>query len=143
MNPLAPLLPASRLLWAAPCSLIGLLLGAIVLLVGGRMRWVQGAMECNLERDSVLANWLRRQPFAAITLGHVILALDASHLQRLHAHERVHVRQFERWGALLLLAYPAASVLAWLRGQDPYLENYFEREAHRAEMKPDATLLLF
>jgi hypothetical protein len=125
---------ASRLLWAAPCSALGLLLGATVLFAGGRMRWTQGALECSFVRDGAVALWLQRhQPFAAITLGHVIVALNAQHLQRLHAHERVHVKQFERWGALMLLAYPAASLWAWLKGHDPYLANCFEREAYLAD----------
>jgi hypothetical protein len=132
-----------RLLWAAPCSALGLSLGAVVLLAGGRMRWVHGALECSLAQNSALARWLSYQPFAAITLGHVILAPNASDLRRWHAHERVHVRQFERWGALMLLAYPAASVWAWLQGEDAYLANCFEREAYRTEMNSEADLLYF
>jgi hypothetical protein len=143
MNLLAPLRLASRLLWAAPCSAIGLLLGAMVLLAGGRMRWARGALECSLGQGGALAYWLRRQPFAAITLGHVIVALDASDLRRLHAHERVHVKQFERWGALLFFAYPAASLWAWLRGRDPYLDNGFEREAYLSEVDAEAHLLRY
>jgi hypothetical protein len=130
----SPILIVSCLLWAAPCSALGLVIGVAMFFAGGRMRWVDGALECCLAGDSALAKWLQHhQPFAAITLGHVIVALHAGHLQRLHAHERVHVKQFERWGALMLLAYPAASVWAWLRGEDPYLANCFEREAYMAE----------
>ncbi len=123
---------ACRLLWAAPCSLLGLLLGAVVLLAGGQVRCLDGALEFCLPEHGALTNCLqRRQRFAAITLGHVILALKAEDLRLWHAHERVHVKQFERWGALMLLAYPAASLLAWLRGQDPYFANCFEQEAYR------------
>jgi hypothetical protein len=133
MHYFSPYFRFSRLLWAAPCSLLGLLISAALLLAGGRMRWADGALECCLEQGA-LAAWLQRhQPFAAITLGHVIIALQAEDLQRLHAHERVHVKQFERWGALMLLAYPAASVWAWLQGDDPYFANFFEREAYLAE----------
>lgn len=124
---------ASRLLWAAPCSLLGLLLGSFALIAGGQMRWVDGALECWLE-EGVIASWLQRsQPFAAITLGHVIFALRAEDLQLWHAHERVHVRQYENWGVVLLLAYPVASLWAWLHGHDPYWANCFEREAYLAE----------
>ena len=124
---------ASRLLWAAPCSLLGLLLCAAVWFIGGSVRWVDGVLECSLD-EGAFVNWLhRRQPFAAITLGHVILALRAEDLRRWHAHERVHVRQFERWGVLFLLAYPAASFWAWLRAEDAYLANCFEREAYATE----------
>lgn len=127
-------LTASRLLWAAPCSLLGLLLGAVALLAGGKVRWVNGALECCLECGA-FSNWLQRyQPFAAITLGHVIVALNDEVLRRWHAHERVHVKQFERWGVLMLLAYPAASLWAWLKGQDPYLANHFERQAYEAQL---------
>ncbi len=129
----------SRLIWAAPCSALGLLLAPVVLLAGGRMRWVDGALECCLPQDSDLAQWLlRHQRFAAITLGHLIVALQAEDLQRWHAHERVHVRQFERWGVLFLLAYPTASFWAWLRGNDLYLGNCFEREAYGVEAMSEA-----
>lgn len=134
MRYLTAFLPISRLLWAAPCSMLGLLLGFSAVLSGGRMRWADGALECCL-RGGALANWLQRhQPFIAITLGHVIFAIHLEDLQRWHAHERVHVKQYERWGVLMLLVYPAASLWAWLRGQDPYGANYFEREAYQAEV---------
>ena len=45
------------------------------------------------------------------------------------AHELVHVRQFERWGILLL---PLYFWIAWRlarRGHDGYLDHPFEREA--------------
>ena len=41
----------------------------------------------------------------------------------------MHVRQYERWGPLMLPLYLLASGLAWCRGFDPYLDNPFEREA--------------
>ncbi|BCL77058.1 hypothetical protein JHS3_27940 [Jeongeupia sp. HS-3] len=111
--------------WAAPCSCLGLLLAAVVLLAGGTMARRAGVLEVALRRDSRPT----RLPFAAITLGHVIVGIDRQTLRQLRAHERVHVGQYERWGALLLLAYPLASLHAWLRGRRPYLDNRFEREA--------------
>jgi len=58
------------------------------------------------------------------------VSLDA--LTATRAHERAHVRQFERWGVLLLLLYPLAGLLAWVRGGHPYRDNLFEREARAA-----------
>ena len=74
-----------------------------------------------------------RLPIEAITLGHVILARSASSLARYREHERIHVRQWERWGPLFAVAYPVASLVAWLRGTDAYRGNRFEREAFEAE----------
>jgi hypothetical protein len=34
---------------------------------------------------------------------------------------------------LLLVLYPLAGMLAWLRGGNPYRDNPFEREARAAE----------
>jgi hypothetical protein len=45
------------------------------------------------------------------------------------AHERVHVRQYERWGPLFLPSYLFLSLYMYLRGCDPYRDNPFEREA--------------
>ena len=67
--------------------------------------------------------------FAAMTLGHVILAIDPLTLSAVRSHEQVHVRQYERWGLLFVPAYLASSLVQWLRGRHPYRENHFEREA--------------
>lgn len=118
-----------RLAWAAPASLLGLLLAALLALAwrGARWRRIRGTLEIAPRRGHA------RLPFAAITLGHVIVGASTAELTRLRAHERVHVRQFERWGALMLLAYPLASLWVWLRGGKAYWDNPFEREARRQE----------
>jgi len=81
-----------------------------------------------------------RQPAgaAALTLGHVVFAVDAEALERTRIHERVHVRQYERWGPLFLPAYAAASLIAKTRGEHGYLANRFEREAY-AVSHPERT----
>jgi hypothetical protein len=66
---------------------------------------------------------------AAITLGHVILAVDQATLDQWRDHERVHVAQAERWGPLFPFAYAIASVVARAKGGDGYRDNVFEREA--------------
>ncbi len=60
-----------------------------------------------------------------------MLAVDRPALDRTRAHERVHVRQYERWGPLFLPAYLAASLCAVARGRHAYFGNCFEREAIR------------
>lgn len=114
-------------LWAAPCSLAGLLAGAVLLLAGGRAQRVEGVLEIAARA----APGPTRLRFHAITLGHVILGTDPVTLARLRAHEQVHVRQYERWGPLFFLAYPAASAWLWLRGGRPWRDNPFERQARR------------
>jgi hypothetical protein len=66
---------------------------------------------------------------SAITLGHVVLGRDERALAQTRAHERIHVRQYERWGAAFLPAYGAASLWAILSGGHYYFDNSFEREA--------------
>jgi hypothetical protein len=127
--------------WAAPASLLGLLLAASLLLGRdawrGKARWHSGVLEVS----GGFPGWLlsRQLPFsgpaAAITLGHVVLAQSSAALAQTRRHERVHVAQYERWGVLFLLAYPLASLWAGLRGKHPYLDNVFEVEA-RAGNKP-------
>lgn len=68
----------------------------------------------------------------AITLGHVILAVDQATLEQWRSHERVHVRQAELWGPLFPIAYAIASGVARARGGDAYRDNVFEREAFSA-----------
>ena len=122
----------ARLLWAAPCSLLGLVVALPVLLLGGRARWVEGALEvCHRATLATCGPRLRRLPFRGIVFGHVILAVTAEELRHIGPHERVHVEQYGRWGALFLPAYGLSSLWQLLRGRDPYWHNHFEVDARR------------
>ena len=123
----------ARVLWASPNSLIGLPLCAAWWLAGGRLAVVQGVLEASLGPSRRARPRRLRLPFAAITLGHVVIAANAADLQRLRAHEQVHVRQCERWGPLFLPAYLGSSLWQWLCGRDAYWDNRFEVEARRAD----------
>lgn len=116
--------------WAAPASLIGLLLALTLVGRQDRLHWHSGV----LEGTGGVPGWLLTHlplvgPVEAITLGHVVLARSKHALVVTRRHERVHVAQFERWGGLLLLAYPLASLWAWMQGKRPYVDNVFEIEA--------------
>jgi len=122
-------------LWPLPVTLLGMLVALIARSSGGKLQRVNGVLE---SAGGWPARVLRHGfPFsgavAAITLGHVVLGVSLDALKATRAHERVHVRQFERWGVLLLVLYPLAGVSAWLRGGNPYRDNVFEREARAAE----------
>ena len=126
-----------RYLWAAPYTALGLVLGLVGMLLGGRWGVYRGVMEFHA---GALGHLISRLPqpfcFSAMTLGHVILAVNGRELVQLRPHEHVHVRQYERWGPLFLPAYLASSLLQLLRGRDPYRENHFERQAFaRAPLK--------
>jgi hypothetical protein len=60
----------------------------------------------------------------------VILGRDQDCLNHSRDHEHVHVRQYERWGPLMLPAYLGSSFVLYLRGFDPYFDNPFEQEAY-------------
>lgn len=131
-----------RYLWAAPTTLVGLAVATLAL-PGGRLTCVDGVVEAH----GPLLRWvlshltLIRGGVAAITLGHVVVATDAKALEWTRAHERVHVRQCERWGPLFLPAYAAASLWGFAHGRHPYLCNAFEREAWRsAGSNPNSSL---
>ena len=122
-------------LWALPVTLLGMLVAFIARSSGGALQRVDGV----LEAAGGWPAWVLRRGFpfsgavAAITLGHVVVGVSLAALAATRAHERAHVRQFERWGFLLLVLYPLAGVLAWVRGGHPYRDNYFECEARAAE----------
>ena len=123
---------ALRVLWASPCSMVGIALAIPVLASGGTARRVGPALEIVAHRDDVPDHsLLRRLPFAAFTLGHVIVALSGRQLAALRAHEHVHVRQYEALGPLFFPAYAAASLVALVRGRGPYAGNAFEVHACR------------
>ena len=128
MNPPMRLI---RYVWAFPATALGLPLVLVAWLSGGSADIVQGAIEIH---GGLVTRLLRRGipgigGAAAMTLGHVILGRDSACLEQSRRHEHVHVRQFERWGPLLLPLYLTFSLVLYLRGRDPYLDNPFEREA--------------
>ena len=119
-------------LWASPNTFLGLLVVPLAAF-GGGVRRLDGVVEAHggavawlLERATKLWGGA-----AAVTLGHVVIGRDEECLERSRAHERVHVRQYERWGPFFLPAYLLSSLRAWLLGRDPYRDNRFEREAFR------------
>jgi hypothetical protein len=105
--------------WAAPNTVVGLLAAATVR--GRAARW-RGVLLVEQARGG-LAWLLDRRGFAAITLGHVILATGRPS-DRLLAHELHHVGQHERWGVAFYPAYLLASVSGYRR-------NPFEQAATR------------
>src|SRR5437868_3313184 len=110
-------------LWVFPTSCLGLValvLGSVFARVHTQI--VDGVLE-------VHGNWieffLRKCTLlpggaSAMTLGHVVLGCDPLLLDLTRTHERVHVRQCERWGPLFIPAYLFSSLVAWMRGQDAY-----------------------
>jgi hypothetical protein len=126
--------------WTFPTTAVGLLamtLGAVTSTrVGGRTR--QRVVGGVLEVHGGLVTWLLTHctllegGASAMTLGHVVLGRDEQLLDLTRDHERVHVRQCERWGPLFLPAYLLASVIIYLRGGRAYRDNPFEREAYDA-----------
>lgn len=113
--------------WAVPVTAAGLVLAAIAFVSGGSLHGRAGVVEVT---GGLIGRLLRGNRFwrggAAMTLGHVIIARDAECLERSRPHEMSHVRQFERWGPLLLPMYWLTS--AWLRwrGRDAYLDHPLE-----------------
>jgi hypothetical protein len=126
---------AAVYLWALPTTAVGLLFLPLVLVSrkgGGKV--VDGVLELHggpvdffLRKCTLLKGGA-----SAMTLGHVVLGRTEDLLDLTRSHERVHVRQCERWGPLFIPAYLIASLLVLLRGGRPYEDNPFEREAYGA-----------
>jgi hypothetical protein len=130
-----------RYLWASPASAIGLLLAALTGSLRGASL-VTGVIEIH---GPGLRWFLTHGAFvrdvSAITFGHVVLGSDVEALQWTRAHERVHVRQYERWGLFFIPAYLVASLWAAATGRHAYYDNYFEHEAYgSAEVTPRLSL---
>lgn len=123
------------LLWAFPVTVFGLAIALVARASGGNVKCVEGVLE-------VSGGWparvlVRGFPFsgavAAMTLGHVVIGVSGAALTATRAHERAHVRQFERWGGLMLVLYPLAGAWAGIRGLHPYRDNLFEIQARAQE----------
>lgn len=117
-------------LWASPTTLLGLLFVPDSLFTGS-VQVVDGVLEVHgrLSRFYLTHCTFLRGGASAMTLGHVVIGRNAAALHQTRAHERVHVRQCERWGPFFIPAYLTMSALAWFRGRRAYEDNPFEREA--------------
>lgn len=117
-------------LWPFPWTLLGLAIGLLGCIGGGKVAWYKGTIVC---WGHWLSRLLQNVPIsggaAALTLGHTILARSEADMRKIHDHELVHVRQYQRWGVLFVPAYFAASAWLWYLGRDFYRDNPFEKEA--------------
>lgn len=124
--------------WAAPLTLFGLLIGLPIVLCRGHVQFVHAYAPALLIRGRLADFLLRRHPFGpmnAMAIGHVVIAAHDGLSSRVLIHELAHVRQAARWGILFPMAYCASSLWAALRGKDAYWHNRFEIAARRAEKK--------
>lgn len=121
----------ARYIWALPNSLLGLAFVPTVSRATGGLEVVDGVLEIH----SPLICWVLRHCIpipggaCAITLGHVVLGRDRQALALSRTHERVHVRQYERWGPAFIPAYLVASAWGFVTGAGAYHGNPLEREA--------------
>jgi hypothetical protein len=121
-----------RYLWVSPVSAPAAAVALAAHLSGGRAVVREGVLEGSGGFLTLLLSRIYPpMSIAAITLGHVVLAQSPEELERTRAHERVHVRQYERWGAFFPLLYLGAGLVALLRGGHAYYDNRFELEACR------------
>jgi hypothetical protein len=131
-----------RYTWALPATIVGLVLSGVALWSGATLRLVDGVMEVAGGRVDRLASLLPSSGrIVAITFGHVILGVDHATLREVRSHERVHVRQYERWGVLFFPLYLGSSLVQLLLGRDPYFDNRFERAACLESTNVDSTVV--
>ena len=125
-------LTAVRYLWALPNTVVGLMFVPAAFPTGG-MEVVDGVLEVHGPLIAAMLENVVPLPggAAAITFGHVVLGRDRASLDHTRLHERVHVRQCERWGPAFIPAYLLAGAWASVLGRGAYGGNYFEVEARR------------
>lgn len=122
-RPRTPLGCVATRVWAAPLTLVGLVLSV---LSGARPRW-EDELGCFVVRG---AGGLSRVALRAVgahanTVGLVVLSRRSDPDPVLLAHEAVHVRQSERLGPLILPVY------VWLAARFGYRDHPLERAARR------------
>lgn len=129
-----PLLKLIAYVWALPNTILGILLGLPMIIVGGKANIVDGVIEFH---GGWAGRFFATRPrpfcFGAITIGHTILGTCQNTLGVLRRHEHVHVRQYEQWGLFFLPAYGLSSLWEICHGRDGYRQNYFERQAYAVE----------
>jgi len=117
--------------WVFPATAIGLLLVPFAVLAGGSAQVVGGVLEV---QGGLVTRLLRLGlpwvgPVAALVLGHVVLGCDVLCLRKTREHERVHVRQYERWGPFFIPVYLLICLIVYVQRKDPYRDHPFEKQA--------------
>jgi hypothetical protein len=124
-----------KYLWALPITVFGLLVVLVSLPSRPTVAWLRiGNTRALCAWGGWLDVWLQKHPFGsmwAAALGHVVVARDAGKLCFCGAHEFEHVRQTERWGILMPLAYVLNGMWQLMRGKRFYRNNCFEEAAYR------------
>ena len=115
-----------RVIWNGGNSLIGLIGG-----LGGRATWHKEDEMLEVGGGWLIKILARRGWASAITFGDVVLYERAALVPVLHAHERMHTRQYRVWGPLFLPAYVLESAWQQLRTGDGYRSNRFEVAAYQ------------
>lgn len=124
--------------WAAPTTLIGLLLA---LAGGARPYALRPAGAWWWVGEWGFWGWWYRpgSQWGAITFGQITIAnpscADDPTVVR---HERVHLLQAFVLGPLFLPAYGLLSFLAWADGEDAYRGNPLEKWAYEKQSQPDS-----
>jgi hypothetical protein len=90
----------ASVLWAAPMTLVGLLVGA----GSGVAPRLRDGVVLFAPAGGITGAIVRRRGFAATGLGHCVIAVEEPPPSLL-AHELVHVRQAERLGPFMAPAY--------------------------------------
>ena len=118
-------------IWAAPLSLLGLLVAYVG---GARYKANQGALLFVARTGWPLAWFFRTFSVIAFTWGWVVVFRDPKALQngRTLRHELEHVRQAGLYGPFFPAAYLLASAWAWIHGRSAYADNHFEVQARMA-----------
>ncbi len=123
-----------RYFWPMPLTVIGIVLALTIRIFGGNWSFREGVLETCGPAARLMLRLHPVKGVIAMAMGHVVIARDHRCLAQTNAHEREHVRQFERWGLLFPLVYSGESIYRWLRGEDPYRDNRFERAANEAAL---------
>lgn len=121
-------------IWTGPNTAFGVAAGLIFLCLGGRCRFVSGAVEIyGGLAGRFLGGPIGAFRLGALTLGHVIFGPSETELSALRLHEQVHVRQYERWGLFFVPAYALSSLWELTHGRSAYRDSFFERQAFASE----------
>lgn len=126
------------ILWAFPLTVLGLLMAAPIMILGGQMQLIKRPTLAILVRGPFANALLSRHPFGAMTamaLGHIVIGEHQGISSRVLTHELEHVRQATRWGIVFPFAYIASSIWESMHGRDAYWHNRFEIAAREAEKR--------
>lgn len=124
-------------IWAFPVTVLGWVWSHLGGVEGNPLIRPHGHRVYVATKGGLNYRWFTKYKFAGYTLGAITVVCSHEWLKYrwLLEHEFRHTQQCFVFGIFDLPLYALSSLICWIKREDPYWDNVFEKDAVNAEKK--------